>query len=378
MRRLAALVLAVALPAGNGAHPLQEERPASEAAQAPAVPEAYLRLAELAEVGLDRELIEVGLPLVEPGGELARDGQAAALVARALFGAGREAEAFALLERARAAAADASGRVAIDLMRARLLLQRDELRDALGLLTREPGAYDAPRYPEAPDNLVLLGRALVRLERHDLAEPMLARFVAAAPLSPEAPAAWHMLFDCAVRRGDLARAQECRARKEDLDTWHQLLKARRLQVRRDPDARLPRLGLALLWLEVDALGEARAALDALIERHPTDAEAWLHLGEVHRRAGRMEAAGEAWTRLLGMHPDEQRARYNLAMLHRVEGRPAEARRELETLLAGDAADDPRFLAAHLELARLLRAAGEEEAARERFGAYRERGGDEEL
>ena len=62
-----------------------------------------------------------------------------------------------------------------------------------------------------------------------------------------------MLFDCALKRGDVERARACRVEKERLATWHQLLVARKLQVRRDPSARLPRLGLALLWLEVERL-----------------------------------------------------------------------------------------------------------------------------
>jgi tetratricopeptide (TPR) repeat protein len=340
--------------------------------------EGYARLVELAELGFAAELIATGLPLVQRGGELGADGQAGALVARALFGAGREAEAFALLDAAAPRAGDDAGRAALDLMRARLHLERDELAQALRILTARPGAYDAPRHPRAADNLLLLGRALVRLERRDLAEPMLQRFVAAAPLSPEAPAAWHMLFDCALGRGDVERAKACRAEKERLELWHQLLVARRVQIHRAPDARLPRLGLALLWLEVGALDEARAALEGLLARFPSDAEAWLHLGEVHRRAGRMDAARQAWTRLLELHPEEQRARYNLAILHRVQGRAAEARRELETLLAGPAADDARFLGAHWELARLLQAAGEVGAARERYAAYLERGGTDPL
>jgi len=344
----------------------------------------YDQLAELAELGLTTELIELGLPAVEKDGALANDGQAAALVAQALFGAGREGEAFALLDAAQARTGDgskpasAADRAALDLMRARLHLQRDELGEALGILAASQGKAPEPRYPFAVDNLLLLGRALVRLERFDLAEPMLRRFLDEAPLSPEAPSAWHMLFTCALQRGDVETAKACRAEKQRAETWHQLLVARKLQIRRDPDARLPRLGLALLWLEVDELEQARGALDAVIARYPNDADAWLHLGELHRRAGRLGDARRAWTQLLSMHPDEHRARYNLAILHRVEGRPAEARRELETLLASDAADDERFLGAHLELARLLQKAGETGAAQQRYAEYQKRGGTDAL
>jgi predicted Zn-dependent protease len=339
-------------------------------------PPAYTRLAELSELGLDAEVVATGLPLVSGAGELARDGQAAALVARALFAVGREDEAFRLLDAAQPS--DDAGQASLTLMRARLLLERDRLKEALALLTLEPGAWSKPRFPGAAENLVLLGRALARSERHDLAEPVLEAFVRAAPLHPEGPAAWHMLFDCAMKRGDLARAEACRAEQGRLMLWHELLKTRRLQVRRSPEAREPRLGLFLLWLEAGELDEAQRALEGLLERHPGDAEAWLHQGELDRKRGRPQDAERAYARALELAPGDQRARYSLALLFAAAGRAADARRALETVLASEAADDPRFLGAHLELARLLSAAGEAEAARARYELYVARGGREPL
>ena len=384
MRRAALLVAWGALALATAPWAAAPARQAADGTEAPKAVEAVqgsaalARLIELAETGQDRELVEAGLPQVADDGALARDGLAVALVARGLFATGREPEAFALLERAEPRARDEAGRGAIVLMRARLLLERDELKAALALLTKRPGAYDEPRYPTLPDNLLLLGRGLVRLERHDLAEPLLTRFVEVAPLSPEGPAAWHMLFDCALRRGDLDRARACREQKEKLAQWHELLLARRLQIRRDPTARLPRLGLALLLLEVDELDGAQAALDALIARYPNDRDAWLHLGEVHRRAGRLKEAERVWRRLLQMHPDEQRARYNVAVLLRLGGQLDQARAELERLLASPAGEEERFVSAHLELARVLQAQGLADEARTRYAAYVARGGKEAL
>lgn len=339
-------------------------------------PASIDRLRDLAELGLQGELVAAGRPLVTAGGDLERDGEAASLVARALFATGREDEAFQLLAAARPA--DASGRAQVQLARARLLLERDSLEKALALLVERPGDWSRPRHPSHPDNLLLLGRALVRSDRHDLAEPTLRRLVELAPLHPEGPAAWHMLFDCAVRRGDLERAQFCRAEKQRLARWHALVTARRLQVRRDPEALLPRLGLALLWIEVERFDEARSALDALLARDPAHVEAWLHLGEVHRRAGRGGAALTAYERTLELDPGEQRARYSLALLNIGAGRADRARVELEILVSSEAANQPAFLGAHLELARLLKAAGDAAAAEARHARYLELGGEQSL
>lgn len=343
----------------------------AQAVEAP----AYTRLAELSELGLEAELAATGLPLVTGKGELAADGQAAALVARALFAVGREEEAFQLLDQAQPS--DAAGKVALTLMRARLLLERDRLKEALALLIEKPNAVK-PRFPGVPENLVLLGRAFVRSDRYDLAEPVLDAFVRAAPLHPEGPAAWHMLFDCALKRGDIARAETCRGEQERLLRWHELLKTRRIQVRRSPEAREPRLGLVLLWLDAGDLDETQRALDGLFQHHPNDVDAWLYQGEVHRKEGQPEDAARDYARALELGPKDQRARYSLALLHAAAGRAEEARRELETVLATDAADDPRFLGAHLELARLLTAAGEADAARARYDLYVAHGGKEPL
>jgi Tfp pilus assembly protein PilF len=50
--------------------------------------------------------------------------------------------------------------------------------------------------------------------------------------------------------------------------------------RAHPDAPLPRLALAELWLAVGQVEQARAELDALLELHPENAEARARRAEI--------------------------------------------------------------------------------------------------
>ncbi|MCZ6597130.1 MAG: hypothetical protein O7B99_05810 [Planctomycetota bacterium] len=332
------------------------------------------RLRELAEVGLPSDVARIGAPLVAQGGALAEHGEAIAIVARALFEIGDEGLAVELLEQARPTP---ETRVAVELARARLALERDDLKGALERLA--PGADpERMRYPEEPESWLLFGRACARLGRYDAAEPASERFVALAPLHAEAPTAWHVLFQAAVARGDGERAKQCREEERRLRLWHALLTARRVQVLRSPQAPLPRLGIALLWMEVDALAEARAALDELVALAPDFCAGWLRLGVVHARAGRSAVALRAHERALTCYPEEHRARLARARLLLEAGRNSEAQEDLERIVASDVEAEAHFLAAHLHLARLLRAAGEEDGARRRYGRYVELGGTEPL
>ncbi len=332
------------------------------------------RLRELAELGLDAELAKTGAPLVAPGAELAAEGEAIALVARALFNTGDEEGALRLLADARPSPA---GRGQVQLARARLLIERDDLQGAVGLLIERPGAFDRLRFPDEPESHLLLGRALVRLTRHDLAEKPLDAFVKRAPLHPEGPSAWHMLFECALQRGDSQRAAACRDEAARLRLWHDLMKARRLQARRDPKATLPRLGIALLWIEVNELERARAGLEEVLAMDAELAEAWLHLGEVHRKLGAAAEAEKAYARALAADANEHRARLSLAVLQLANGRAAQARAALEVLVGSEVEAEPAFLDAHLLLARILRDAGDA-GADARYARYLELGGTEAL
>lgn len=336
------------------------------------------QLRELLSLDLVAEALATGLPLVGPEGALAHDGEGVALVARALALAGRDTEADALLDRARVPEAD---RPWIQIERARLALGRDQLERVAELVGSDAtgeGTGAPVRWPERPEPWLLLGRARARGGRLAEAAPLLEHFVDAHPLDPEAPAAWHLLSRYAVEIGDHAAYETAVERAEQLARWHEVLRARSLQIRRNPDAPEPRLGLALVWMEVRELDRARAILQDLVRRAPDYARGWYHLGEVERLANRPAEAEEAYGRGIALEPDDPKLRFNRGLLRLLTGRPAEARGDFEHLVEGEAAGDARYLAAHLYLARCLVALDDLDAAGKRYERYRELGGTEPL
>jgi tetratricopeptide (TPR) repeat protein len=329
------------------------------------------RWREALELDLAQEVLAEGPVLVASGGALERDGEALALVARARALRGDETGARELLE---AAHADQATRGHVELERARLALDRDELAVALALLS----ADSKLRFPELPESFLLLGRVRVRMGESAQAEPWLKKFVELAPLSPEAPAAWHMLGQVALAKRDLASARACAQREERLGRWQAYYRARRLQIREKPSEPLPRLGLAQLWLEIDQPARAKTVLEELTGLAPSFCPGWFTLGEAERNLGELEPAHAHYTRALECDPEQSLARYNRAVIDRLAGRDAQARADFERLVQGRTGEDPRFLGAHLELARILSRAGEEDAARERYAVYGRLGGKEPL
>ncbi len=75
---------------------------------------------------------------------------------------------------------------------------------------------------------------------------------------------------------------------------------------------------------------------------------------------------------------KQGARYNRAQLAILERRYDDAFADLDALVASGAADRGPFVHAHVELARMLRAAGRADDAAARYARYRELGGEEPL
>lgn len=309
----------------------------------------------------------------EADGTLARDGELVALRARALALTGEAARARELLE---SAGVSAATRAPVELGLARLDLDEDRLEAVVDRLRTEPGG--APRHGERAAAWWLLGKALAR--RGDLgdAAPYLRHFVDTWPLDVEAPAAWHLLAQEALARRDLDLARRCRDRGRELSTWHGFYKTRRLQVRAQPDAPLPRLGLAQLWISIGELERARAELLELTRRAPDFARGWAALGEVERGLGHGPAAREAYRRTLELDPEHDDARFNRALLALAAGDDAAARPDLEQLVEGESGEAQRYLEAHLHLARLLARNGEAEAASLRYARYRELGGTEVL
>lgn len=338
------------------------------------------RWRESLDLDLPAEVLERGLPAVTGAGALARDGEAIALVCRALALTGQETRAREIVD---AASVDPTSQAWIAVARARLALLDDDLARAVGLLARpaSAGAGDIlarVRHPENAESWLLLGRALTRAGASGDAEPVLTRFVEIAPLDAEAPAAWHMLAQAALARGAVDASVGLRARAEQSAQWQAFYRARRLQIRESPKEPLPRLGLAQLWLAVGEHTRAQRVLEELVALAPQFCRGWDLLGEASRKRGDTRAARQAYDRALGCDPALPEALFDRGLLAMLERRWPDARVDLERLVDGPAAAEPRFLRAHLELARALVQLGENAPAARRFAHYRELGGTDPL
>lgn len=333
------------------------------------------RWREALELDLAATVAEEGPPRVTGRGDLARDPEAVALVARALGAVGRVATAHSLLDGL------AGGEPGLeqhhDLARAELLLSEDRLNEVIALLA--PRGPESLRHPTQPEAWLFTGRAWSRGGEGARADVFLGRFLELAPLHPAAPGAWYSMARHAALRGDGSAAATCRARAEASGRWQAYLRARRLQKREDPAAPLPRLGLAQLWLEVGRLEEARAELDALTELHPDFARGWSHLGETQRRQGERAAARTSLDRALELVPEDGFARVARARLRLEEGQLDLARDDALAVAAGGApAEDPSNAArrrdAWLLLARIEQRAGRSEERDAALARHRELGG----
>ena len=363
-----------------GQTPAQAPAPEeAEVTQAPDAPEAdlastLLEWRELLEIDQAGHVLSSGPERVAAGGDLAAEGEAVALVARALFDHGHEARALALLEGAQPSAATV-GFVELEL--ARIWIASDELDRALEFLMPGPDAKSL-RASDQPESWLLVGRAWTRRGEAERARPFLERFVGLAPYHPEAPAALHMLAQAAVRAGDGPRATALARRAQELGRWQSFLRVRRIQVREQPSEPLPHLGLAQLWLQAGELDRAELELARLFALAPEHPAGWFHQGEVLRKRGDLPGAARAFDRALAGDPELYLARHNRAVIALSQQRPDDARRDLEILVAGEHATDPHMLGAHLLLARVLLDAGETPAATASYERYRELGGREPL
>lgn len=367
---IAALVLSL---------PMQPRSGVSQAAQAQTQLDATATKAhwrELLGIDLPREVLSEGERLVAADGALARDGEALVLVAQARFLTQSPAfeSAWKLLDGREVEAATTAD---VEIEKARLCVEHDELARALRLLLETPDAKE-PRWSERAEAWLQVGRAWARTGELQKAARFLARFVELAPRHREAPTALHLLAQAALERGDGPFAQACVSRAEELSKWHSLWRVRTTQIRLTPDEPLPRLGLAQLWLSAGDAAKAKLALEALLARHPQHAQGWFLLGEAERLAGALDAAQAAYTKALEFEPEHVLARNNRGTIHRLAGRGAEARADFERIVDGPRSAERTALPAHLALARLLDAAGEKDAAQRRFARYVELGGREPL
>jgi tetratricopeptide (TPR) repeat protein len=359
-----------------------ERSPDAEAQLDPAVRraiEAEQRLAEITErfeLGLLGECLELGEPAVAEGGLLEGRGEALAIVARALFAAGREADAQALLDEAQPTPATAPW---VELEKARLWLELDELDRARTALQAPRGSDQPVRHPELAESYLLLSRVYARAGRLDLGAQLARTFLERAPLSPEAPAAWHLLSRDAAQRGDGQAAGQFLAKSRELKQWHEVYKARRLQRRLNPEDPLPWYGIGLAWLQVEQWQRGAAELRALLTAHPDFGRAWFPLGEALRNAGDPQGALEAYGNAIEADATDPKPRLNRGLLHLQLDDVDRARADLEPLLGTDAADDPTYASLHLALARAWQRAGEpDELVQSAYAKYRELGGTEAL
>ena len=351
----------------------QDSAPATQQLEANAVKD---RWRESLGIDLPREVLAEGEPLVAAGGTLARDGEALVLVARARFLTQTPAfdSAWKLLE---GREVEPTTQPDVEIERARLCVENDDLQRALRLLLEKPDAK-APRWPERAEAWLQAGRAWARTGDLQRAAPLLARFVELAPRHREVPTALHLLAQEALARGDGPFAKACVGRAEELSKWHSLWKVRTTQVRLTPDEPLPRIGLAQVWLQAGEPARAKSVLEALLARFPGNAQGWFLLGEAERGAGALDAALAAYSKALESEPDHVLALNNRGTIHRLAGRSAQARADFESIVDGPRSAERTALPAHLALARLLDTAGEKDSAQRRFARYVELGGREPL
>lgn len=347
-----------------------------EAPAAEAIADTLARWRESLELDLPREVVAEGRGRVSAGGDLATNGEAVALVARALFHTESDpAVAAALLD---ACTPTGATRAYVELERAREAIESDRLDAALRRLYPGPEEGAPVQHAEHPEAWLLYGRAFMRLGEPERAKPLLEGFLDRAPRHREASAALHMLARIALARRDGASATRLLERARELSEWHAYYRVRRLQVRESPDEPLPRLGLGVLWLRAGEPARAAGVLTDLTRRHPDFADGWFQLGEARRALGELDAARAAYDRALEADLEHPLARYNRAVLALLQDRRADARADFELLVAGPHEADRRVLGAHLALARLLRDAGETDASEARYARYRELGGQESM
>lgn len=305
---------------------------------------------------------------------VAWNGEELALAARAAFATrGREA-ANAWLARTPVRAETSAW---IELERARIALESDELGPALAALVAKPEDR-APKLAAYPDAWLYTGRAWTRLGDSTRGASFFARFVELAPFDVEATSAMHALAQDAVQRGDGAAARAWIQRADENGKWQSYRRVRVLQIRESPDEPLPRQGLAQLWLQARDPLKASAVLEELLARHPQHAQGWFLLGECERTRERLEPAAEAYGKALEFEPEHVLARHNRGVIHRLRGRLGEARADFERIVDGPRAAEKTALGSHLALARVLIAQGERTAAEQRYARYRELGGAEPL
>ena len=261
-----------------------------------------------------------------------------------------------------------------DIALARVALFEDRLGEVQLLLKSKETIEVATQFRDMPDAWLLLGRAQARSNQEADAAHVLHEFIRRDPMHPEVPSAWRFLALDARRTQKLLQAKQCTASADRTAKWHLYYRARLLQVRENPRATLPRIGLVILWMQAGKPQSAKDELQLIFEIDPNHCAALGHLAEAERKLGHHDAAKHAYDRAIKCAPEQVGLRFNRAFLATSQGRDADARSDYEWILASEHEADPRFLNAHFELARILLKAEETEGSSRHYQRYVELGG----
>ncbi len=260
----------------------------------------------------------------------------------------------ALREAMRLAPGDPAGPVGLALVQ---LARRQEVEAATtleALLAGNPGQ----RYA-----LHLLGTAYRRLGRDEDARVALAVGSTGEP-------DWHDPWTGEVaqyRRGFAALLKEATAlglerRYDEAITLLQRLVAER------PDDRALRVYLGGMYASARRLGDAEATLLPILEAHPGEFDAHMHLASAYLFAGALDRAAVHAARALALRPSNADAARLQGVVRWQQGRTDEATRLFDAAVARD----PRDPMPHLWIGMILGARGEYLAARRRFELALER------
>lgn len=224
-----------------------------------------------------------------------------------------------------------------------LMLEAGEAPQAVWVL--EDGLI---RFPSSDGLRAALATAALRMGAPGRVELVLE------PVSSESTAYAPGLVALAEAQLALGEAEPARATLEALADWEQSA---------DPSSRrrleLTRLGLAALEAEGDA---GLAALEAEVEKHPDDANAWSTLERELQREGRSERARDLLAAALKQQPASIGLFAPLASAHLALGDVAAAEAVLRERLELHSTPG-----AHIAIARLRAAQGQRDAALARYG-----------
>ncbi len=182
--------------------------------------------------------------------------------------------------------------------------------------------------PKNGPALINLARMQLKAGQPDLAEQTY-RQAAALPQRQYKPVHAEFLFQSGKRDQALAEFEKLAAA--------------------DPEDRNLRTRLVEAYLMMNRAGDAEKVLSAAIKKNGLDQDALLRRSRIYLDWGKYTPAEADLNRVLHFHKDSAEAHYLLAKVGQGRANPTMQKRELEEVLR----IDPSFLAARIDLARLL-------------------------